>query len=104
MRVHAASTRHLAFVDVQAELLAVALVARLALAEEVGRQVAALRVLDATGRDRRICALVNVCVGIEEKRKFGYQSFCGRPSCENALARSPQLLPVSRSPLAGHLE
>ena len=50
-----------ALVHILAVLLAVADEAGLALAQEVGRQVAALGVLDASGGDRRLRALVDVC-------------------------------------------
>ena len=50
-----------ALVDVLAVLFAVAVVAGLALAQEVGGQVAALGILHASCRERRVVALVDVC-------------------------------------------
>lgn len=59
--VGAAVLRIPALVHIRAEYLAVALVAVLALAEEVRRQVTALGVLHASGCYRGILAFVNVC-------------------------------------------
>lgn len=61
MRVHSTRAGNVAFVGVEAQLLAVALVARLAFAKEMRGQVAALGILHATSGDRGVCTLVNVC-------------------------------------------
>lgn len=68
VRVDAARTGQLALVDVQAQLLAVALVSWLALAQEMSGQVAALRVLHASRGNRWICTLIDVC---ERGRRIG---------------------------------
>lgn len=60
MRVHAARASEITLVYVQAQFLAVSLVARLALAQEMCGQIAAFGIVYAPSGNRGICALVNI--------------------------------------------
>lgn len=66
--VGSAVLRVAALIDIRAEHFAVALIAVLALAKEVRRQIAALGVLHASRCYRGILAFVNVCGGKKSER------------------------------------